>query len=60
MNLNTMFSEVIPTMFIAWLSVILFIITIAFSKKLKLAIFVLIKPLIQPKQVSHSVNREFS
>jgi len=60
MNLNTMFSEVIPTMFIAWLSVILFIITIAFSKKLKHAIFVLIKPLIQPKQVSHSVNREFS
>ena len=44
MNISTMFSEVVPTMIIAWLGVIFTIITITFSKKIRHLIFVLIKP----------------
>ena len=60
MNIGTMFSEVIPTMLIAWLSVIFTIIAITFSKKIRHFIFVLIKPLIQPKQVNRLGSKEFS
>ena len=60
MNIGTMFSEVVPTMIIAWLGVIFTIIAITFSKKIRHLIFVLIKPLIQPKQVNRLDSKEFS
>ena len=60
MNISTMFSEVVPTMIIAWLGVIFTIIAITFSKKIRHLIFVLIKPLIQPKQVNRLDSKEFS
>ena len=60
MNIGTMFSEVIPTMLIAWLGVIFTIIAISFSKKIRHFIFALIKPLIQPKQANRLDSKEFS
>ena len=60
MDISSLFSEVIPTMVIAWISVIFFIISVKFERKIRRRFFALIQPLIKPEKKLVSEKEEFS
>ena len=60
MNLNSLFSEVIPTMISAWLILIFLIIFVGFIRFWGRSIYRLIKPLIEPEQKRTLEKKKFS
>ena len=60
MDISSLFSEVIPTMVIAWIFVIFFIIFVKLEGKTRRRFFGLIQPLIKPEKKLVSEKEEFS
>ena len=60
MNLNSLFSEVIPTMISAWLILVFLIIFGGFNRFWGRSIYRLIKPLIEPEQKRTLEKKKFS
>ena len=60
MDIGSLFSEIIPTMVIAWIFVIFLIVFFKFGNTARRRFFGLIEPLIKPEKKLASEKEEFS